>query len=71
MNTTTTAASQTNEVEIHLILLCQQTKLGETVKVTGNTGELGNWNPVKATGLVTGPIEFPKWRATIRIKNAE
>jgi hypothetical protein len=32
---------------------------------------LGNWNPVKATGLVTGPSDFPKWKATIKIAAAD
>ena len=70
MNTSSGAAN-INEVEINLTLLCHQTKPGETVRVTGNTSELGNWNPVRATGLVTGPKEFPKWKATIKIANAD
>ena len=51
---TSRGAALINEVEINITLFCQQTKPGETVKVTGNTSELGNWNPVRASGLVTG-----------------
>ena len=68
---TSSGAALINEVEINITLFCQQTKPGETVKVTGNTNELGNWNPIRATGLVTGPNEFPKWKAKIKIANAD
>ena len=72
MNSSFTAtAAQKNEVEINLTLVCHQTNLGETVRVTGNSTELGNWNPAKATGLITGPTEFPKWKTTIKIATAD
>lgn len=67
MNTATNQIG--GEVEISLTLFCQLTKPGETVKVTGNMSELGNWNPVKAVPLKTGPTEFPKWKGTLKIKS--
>jgi hypothetical protein len=68
---TSSNAARISGVEINISLLCHQTRPGETVRVTGNSVELGNWNPVKATGLVTGPSEFPKWKATIKIAAAD
>ena len=38
--------------------------------MTGNTEELGNWNPSKAVTLKTGPFVFPKWNCSVKLTNA-
>ena len=48
-------------------LYCTSTRLGETVKVTGNCPELGNWNPSNALSLCTNDDEFPMWHAGLFI----
>ncbi len=61
METTKRVGKQQPQVEIDFTIHCAHTKPGETVKVTGNTVELGNWNPVYGLDLKTGPSYFPKW----------
>ena len=57
-------------VDIDFTVDCSQTKFGETLKVTGNSEELGNWNPALAVGLKTEPGLFPKWKGSVRLSKA-
>jgi hypothetical protein len=54
-------------VAIKFRLYCNQTRLGEIVKVTGSGPELGNWNPLNALTLYTSKDEYPIWRSGIFI----
>ena len=49
------------------MVYCTQTRIGETVKVTGSGPELGDWNPANALTLYTNDKEYPIWRAGIFI----
>lgn len=52
---------------VKFMVYCTQTKIGETVKVTGSGPELGDWNPANALTLYTNDKEYPIWRAGIFI----
>eukprot|EP01054_Gregarina_sp_Poly1_P006480 Gregarina_sp_Poly_1__6479@NODE_346_length_9378_cov_211_258941_g289_i0_p1_GENE_NODE_346_length_9378_cov_211_258941_g289_i0NODE_346_length_9378_cov_211_258941_g289_i0_p1_ORF_typecomplete_len1204_score189_19PPDK_N/PF01326_19/3_9e43CBM_20/PF00686_19/1_2e17_NODE_346_length_9378_cov_211_258941_g289_i033876998 len=44
---------------------CAETKLGESVVVTGSIQELGNWQVHTSTAMITSVKEFPLWRSRI------
>ena len=54
-----------NTVSIKFQLYCNQTRIGEIVKISGSGPELGNWNPANALTMYTQPGEFPVWQARI------
>ncbi|WP_033216324.1 carbohydrate-binding module family 20 domain-containing protein [Kitasatospora phosalacinea] len=43
------------------------TKPGDTVLISGNTAELGNWNPAAAVPLHTTAQTYPAWSGYIQI----
>lgn len=42
---------------------CDQTCWGETLRVVGNTRELGLWNVVNGVLLSTSNAAYPRWRS--------
>jgi hypothetical protein len=49
-------------VAIRFQVTCSTTKLGQVVKLTGNTPQLGNWNAQNGLTMYTNEVEFPVWR---------
>eukprot|EP00274_Cyanoptyche_gloeocystis_P005172 CAMPEP_0196657960 /NCGR_PEP_ID=MMETSP1086-20130531/26423_1 /TAXON_ID=77921 /ORGANISM="Cyanoptyche gloeocystis , Strain SAG4.97" /LENGTH=531 /DNA_ID=CAMNT_0041991289 /DNA_START=255 /DNA_END=1851 /DNA_ORIENTATION=+ len=49
-------------VKVNFNVICNDTKLGETVGIVGDAEDLGNWNPEKCVRLSTGPNMFPLWQ---------
>eukprot|EP00435_Cladocopium_sp_Y103_P046405 s1476_g13.t1 len=53
--------------EVTLAFACRaETWIGQNVRVTGNTPELGMWNPALAPALTTDASEYPKWSGNIQ-----
>ena len=44
---------------------CNDTNLGESLRIAGSCQELGNWNPVSGPVLTTNEIDFPVWKGSI------
>ena len=44
-------------------LVCDSTKLGEAIVVTGDSRRLGAWNPLQGLYLQTNQNDFPVWRS--------
>jgi phosphoglucan,water dikinase len=44
-------------------IVCKETKLGENVYLTGNSNELGNWDPHKSIQMKTDSKLFPQWES--------
>lgn len=57
-----------SQAAIKFYLHCSQTRKGETVKVTGNRPELGNWNVANALSLFTSAEDYPIWQAGIFVQ---
>lgn len=52
-------------------LYCTATRNGEIVKVTGNTPQLGDWNPFNALTLHTTNETYPLWSAGIIMNKSQ
>ena len=44
-------------------VVCEQTKLGQAIVVTGSSTRLGSWNPLQGLYLSTNANDFPIWRS--------
>ena len=56
----TPTATVTFQVECH-------TRLGDTVRVTGNCPELGDWDPAAGLALATTAEAYPTWTASVEL----
>jgi len=45
-----------------------ETRMGETLRVVGNSAELGDWDPASGLALTTNPEMYPEWRATVYLR---
>jgi len=51
-------------VKVSFHLACAWTECGESLRVVGDTPELGSWRPEAGTVLTTSAETYPKWRSS-------
>ncbi|HWV14307.1 MAG TPA: carbohydrate-binding module family 20 domain-containing protein [Cellvibrio sp.] len=64
-STNASTSSSSSKVKVRFVCNNGTTYLGQSVYVTGNSKELGNWNLERAVKL--NPVAYPRWEGSLKL----